>query len=180
MVGLAKRESPSDSLSLKPTRPVRVDGSTERSAGDWEDEAEEAPFKPLAREQAEALRRQHPVLSPWQVVLVQALVGLLVSLVAWAVTRSDAVGWSALYGAAVVVVSQAVLARGMSRLPTENVRAAAMGFMVWELIKIAVAVSMLAAAQVVVPSLSWPALLVALVVCLKASWLALLMRRRVR
>jgi ATP synthase protein I len=30
----------------------------------------------------------------------------------------------------------------------------------------------------VVPDLSWPALLVALVVCVKVNWLALLWRRR--
>ena len=56
--------------------------------------------------------------------------------------------------------------------------AAAMGFMFWEMLKLALAVAMLLAAVRVVPDLSWPALLVALIVCVKVNWLALLWRRR--
>jgi len=37
---------------------------------------------------------------------------------------------------------------------------------------------MLLAATRVVPGLSWPALLVAMVVCMKMNWLALLWRRK--
>jgi ATP synthase protein I len=44
--------------------------------------------------------------------------------------------------------------------------------------KIGVAVAMLAAAPRVVQELSWPALLVAMVVCVKVNWWALLWRRR--
>jgi len=51
-------------------------------------------------------------------------------------------------------------------------------FMFWEMVKIGVAVAMLLAAPRVVPDLSWPALLVAMIVCMKMNWLALLWRRK--
>lgn len=52
--------------------------------------------------------------------------------------------------------------------------AAATGFMFWEMLKIGVAIAMLLIAARVVPNLSWPALLVTMVVCMKVNWLALL------
>jgi ATP synthase protein I len=66
----------------------------------------------------------------------------------------------------------------MTRRTSSNPVAAAMGFMFWEMLKLALAVAMLFSAARVVPDLSWPALLVALVVCVKVNWLALLWRRR--
>ena len=56
--------------------------------------------------------------------------------------------------------------------------AVAVGFMFWEMLKIAVAIAMLVIAAKVVPNLSWPVLLVTMVVCMKVNWLALLWRRR--
>ena len=56
--------------------------------------------------------------------------------------------------------------------------AMAAGFMFWEMLKIGVAVAMLAIAMRVVPNLSWPALLVTMVVCIKVNWVALLWRGR--
>jgi ATP synthase protein I len=50
--------------------------------------------------------------------------------------------------------------------------------MFWEMVKIAVAVAMLAAAPRVVPDLSWPAMLVAMIVCMKVNWVALFWQRR--
>jgi ATP synthase protein I len=67
------------------------------------------------------------------------------------------------------------LARGITtRLTGANPAAAAARFLLWELLKIMVAVAMLAAAARVVPDLSWPALLVTMIVCLKVNWLTLL------
>jgi ATP synthase protein I len=48
--------------------------------------------------------------------------------------------------------------------------------MLWEMVKIAVSVLMLMLAPKLVQPLSWPALLVALVLCMKVYWLALLWR----
>lgn len=111
--------------------------------------------------------------------MVQAVTGFVVAAVVWFVTGQGEAVASALYGAATVVVPGALFVRGMtSRLSRANPGAAVFGFLLWELMKIAVAVVMLAAAAKVVPNLSWPALLVAMVVCLKVNWLALLWRGR--
>lgn len=145
----------------------------------WDDDNESAkPPKPLTREQAQALRAQHPPVSPWRVIAVQAAVGTVVALLAWGVTGRTEVGWSALYGAGVVVVPGALMARGMtSRLSSMSPGASAVSFLLWEFVKIGVAVALLALAPTLVQPLSWPALLVGLVVCIKVYWVALLWRR---
>jgi ATP synthase protein I len=85
---------------------------------------------------------------------------------------------SALYGAAVVVVPGALMARGMSsRLSSVSPAAGAVSFMVWEAVKILVSVLMLMLAPKIVQPLSWPAMLVGLVVCMQVYLLALLWRR---
>jgi ATP synthase protein I len=96
--------------------------------------------------------------------------------VVWAVTQRSTVAWSALYGALSVVLPGALMARGMTR-GTRSPVAAAAGFMFWEMLKIAVAIAMLVIAAKVVPQLSWPALLITMVVCMKVNWLALTWRR---
>lgn len=142
------------------------------------DEVEDPPFKPLSREEAQALRAKHPPVSPWRVIGSQAVAGLLCAAITWAITSRDSAAWSALYGAAATVLPSALLARGMTRRTSSNPGAAVFGFMFWEMVKIAVAVAMLVAAPRVVPDLSWPAMLVALIVCAKVNWLALLLQRR--
>lgn len=152
----------------------------------WDDEEDEAArggwskaFKPLTREQAQALRAADPPLSPWRVVAVQGAVGVAVALLALLLTGRQEMGWSALYGAATVVLPGALMARGMtSRLSSMNAGASAVSFMLWEMVKIAVSVGMLMLAPKLVQSLSWPALLVGLVLCMKVYWLALLWRGR--
>jgi ATP synthase protein I len=143
------------------------------------DTDQEPPWKVLTREEALVLRAKNPVVSPWRIVAAQAVAGLLCALVVAAVTQRQATTWSALYGAAVVVLPGALLARGMSR-GAGSPAAAAASFMFWELVKIALAVAMLVAVAKGVPGLSWPALLVAMVVCMKLGWLALLWPRRRR
>ncbi len=149
---------------------------------DQEDEAATAAaFKPLTREEAASLRKNDPPLSPWRVVLTQAAVGLGVALLAALLTGRPAVGASALYGAATVVLPAALMARGMtSRLSSMSPGASAVSFMLWEMVKIAVSIAMLMLAPKLVQPLSWPALLVGLVLCLKVYWLALLWRGRRR
>lgn len=134
-------------------------------------------FKPLTRDEAQALRAKNPPISPWRVVAVQAVAGLLCCAVVWGLARSGGTAWSALFGAAAVVVPNALLARGMAR-GTGSPVAMAMGFMFWEMVKIGLAVALLVIAARVVPDLSWPALLVTMVVCMKVNWLALLWRGR--
>jgi len=70
-----------------------------------------------------------------------------------------------------------LMARGMtSRFSSVSPGALAVSFMVWELVKIAASVAMLVLAPKLVQHLSWPALLVGLVLCLKCYWVALLWR----
>ena len=148
----------------------------------WPDEgseAGEAPFKVLTRQEAQALRDKDPPVSPWRVVLSQAVVGALVAALAWLVSGERPVGLSALYGAAVAVVPAALMARGMtSRLSSASPGTSAVSFMLWEVVKIGVSVLMLMLAPRLVQSLSWPALLVTLAVCIKVYWFALLWRGR--
>ena len=147
-----------------------------RGAG-WEDEAKPEVFKSWTKEQAQAWRSANPSLSPWRVVGAQALAGLVCGALVWGLTQRSGAAWSALYGAAAVVLPSALLARGMTR-GTRHPLAAAAGFMFWEMLKIGVAIAMLLIAVRVVPNLSWPALLVTMVVCIKVNWLALLWRGR--
>ena len=153
--------------------------SDEFDRWDEPDESDDPPFRQLTRDEARTLREQQPPLSPWRVVVAQAAAGLLCVLLAWGFTQRGEVAASALYGALATVVPNALLARGMSRRNLNAVTAAA-GFLFWEMVKIGVAVAMLALAPQIVPQLSWPALLVALLVCIKVNWLALLWRRKPR
>ena len=138
------------------------------------DSEDELPFKTLSADEARRLREQNPQVSPWSVVAGQGLVGLVVALAAWGFTGRQNVGWSAGYGALAVVIPAAVFARGLTgRLSSLNAGTAAFGFMVWEMVKIALTVAMLVVAPRWVSALSWPALLVGLVLTMKVYWLAL-------
>ena len=142
-----------------------------------QDDSNDKPYKALTREEAQALRAKQPMISPWRVVGAQAVVGLLCVLVASVFVSHGHAAWSALYGAAAVVIPSALLARGMTRR-ADSPTAAAMGLMFWETIKIAAAIAMLVIAAKVVPQLNWPALLVTMVVCSQMNWFALLWRGR--
>lgn len=148
----------------------------------WVDEDADAAapaFRPLTREEAQALRAKEPPLNPWRVIGVQVLVGVLAAGLAGLAFGSSVVGWSLLYGAATVVVPGALMARGMtSRLSSVSPGVSAVSFMLWEMVKIAVSVVMLMMAPKLVQPLSWPALLAGLVLCMKVYWVALLWRGR--
>jgi ATP synthase protein I len=150
----------------------------DRWGQDEEDGAGRPPFKALTREEASALRAKEPPLSPWRVVGVQAAVGVVAALLAG---LAGGWGWagSLLYGAAAVVVPGALMARGMtSPLSSMSPGVSAVSFMLWESVKIAVAVAMLILAPKIVQPLNWPALLAGLVLCTKVYVVALLWRGR--
>ena len=154
-----------------------------KPGADWEDAADEADIKPWSREQASAWRSANPSLSPWRVVAVQAAAGLVCSALVWAFTQRGTAAWSALYGAAAVVVPSALLARGMTRDLSDIPGAlghAVVRFMFWEMVKIGAAIAMLLAAPNVVQGLSWLTLLLTMMVCVKMNWLAMLWQRRPR
>ena len=138
-------------------------------------------IKPLSRCEAQALREQHPPLSPWVVLAGQAVAGLIVAIVAWLVTGLVNVGWSALYGVAAVVLPSAVFARGlMSKVSSINPAAAVTGFFLWEMVKVGLVLAALFAAPRLVPDLSWPAMLMGLIVTMKVVWLVLWLDAKAR
>jgi ATP synthase protein I len=139
-----------------------------------EEPEEASPVPPLSAEQARRVREQNPPVSPWWVVAGQVGVGLVSALLAWALTGKHNVGWSVAYGALAVVLPAAVFARGLTgRFSSLNPMSAAAGFMVWEMVKIALTLAMLLVAPRLVAGLSWPALLIGLVLAMKVYWVAL-------
>ncbi|MGE4240879.1 ATP synthase subunit I [Ramlibacter sp.] len=144
-------------------------------------DSEELPVQPISAEQARRLREQNPPVSPWRVVAGQAVVAVVTALAAWAFTGKQNVGWSAFYGAMAVVIPAAVFARGLTgRFSSLNAGTAAIGFLLWEMVKIGISVAMLMLAPKLVPGLSWPALLVGLILAMKVYWVALAFKPRPR
>jgi ATP synthase protein I len=153
-----------------------------RQGGEFANPSADTPaFKSLTREEAQALRAKEPSLSPWRVIGTQAVVGVVMALTCavmaiWFAGAQN-LAWSVLYGAATVAVPGALMARGMtSKLSSMNPGTSAVSFMAWEMLKIGVSVAMLVLAPKLVQPLSWPALLVSLVICMKVYWIALLWR----
>ena len=141
------------------------------------DESEELEFKRLTAEEAKVLRELNPSVSPWRIVGYQILMGFVVALAAWGFTEKSAAGWSAGYGALVVIIPAVLFARGlMSQFSSINAMTAGFGFFVWEAVKIAASVGMIFAAPKLVADLDWLAMLIGLILTLKVYWLALRMR----
>jgi ATP synthase protein I len=139
-----------------------------------DDQEEASTIQPLSAEEARSVRERNPSLSPWWVVAGQVGVGLVAALVAWALTGKQNVGWSVAYGALAVVIPAAVFARGLTgKVASLNAGTAAIGFLVWEMVKIALTLAMLAMAPRMVAGLVWPALLVGLILAMKVYWVAL-------
>jgi ATP synthase protein I len=152
----------------------------------WDDDPDEEgrqPFRRWTHQEVQAsfgprVRNPHAVL-PWRVVAVQIAVGLVVALVAGLATGRVEVFWSARYGAGVVVVPGALMARGMtSRLTSLSPGVSAVSVMLWSLVKMGVSVVMLMLAPRLVQALSWPALLAAMATCMLVYWFALMKRGR--
>lgn len=140
----------------------------------YEDSLESADnFEPLTAAQARVLREKHPVVSPWWIILGQALIGLLLALVAglWGGAQ---IALSVGYGVLTVVMPAMLFARGVrGRFASLNPGSAMIGFFLWELMKLVVTVVMLVLAPKFVVALSWPAMLVGLVLTMKVYWVAL-------
>ncbi len=143
---------------------------------EWRNDADDGQpaSRPLTRQEAEALRSASPSVSPWVVLAGQLAAGVLLASGAAALAGRQSVGWSVLYGSLAVVIPGAVFARGLrSKVASMNPGAAVAGFFLWEMVKIGLTVAMLFAAPRLVPDLSWPAMLVGLVVTMKVVWLVL-------
>ena len=141
----------------------------------WQDDFD-ADFVMLNAAQARALLEQQPGWSAFQVVALQALCGLIFAIVA---EFASDWGRSVAYGALATVLPNAILARGMTRkLRSVNASMAVAGLLVWEMVKVAFTLAMLFGAPWIVKNLSWPALLVGLVLTMKVHWLALAIKPR--
>ena len=135
---------------------------------------EEQAFKSWTAQEVQQLRLTMPLLSVWRVVGVQVLVGAVAALLARWITGQSVVAMSVAYGALAVVVPAALFARGMtSPASSMNVGSAVFGFLLWEIVKIGLTLAMLLLAPRVVLQVSWPAMLVGLVLTMKVYWVAL-------
>ncbi len=154
---------------------IRGEGQVAFQPG-FADDQDDLPVRALSRDEAEALRRRQPALSPWFVVLGQVVVGIVVAAVAgWLAGRDAAL--SALYGAAVVAVPGALMARGAtSPLSSISPLASTASMLGWGFVKTGVAVVMLVLAPRVLQGLMWPVMLATLLVCMQTYWVALLWR----
>lgn len=141
---------------------------------DWSKDTD-LPVRPLTREEAQALSARHPSLTVWQILAVQLGCGLLVALVWGALSQSLTAALSALYGALVVVVPSAFMARGVFG---PNARRSVGGLLVWEVLKLGLTGAMLALAPVWIQPLNWAAMLVTLVLCMKVIGVLLFIEQR--
>ena len=139
-------------------------------------DAEESDFKPLTAEEAQKLREQNPELSPWWVIAAQVAAGVVVACLAWIWTARSEAAISAFYGAMTVAIPAALFVRGVRRKPGMPSQAVMLRFFVWEMIKIALTVALLAAAPWLFGGLVWLAMVAGVVVAMKMYWVALLVR----
>ena len=144
-----------------------------------------AETSPLNAQQAQALRdsfRQEGLsISPWQILAWQFVAGLMMSLIVWLVTGRLNLAVSVAYGAIAVVLPAALFARGlMSQFSSLNAMTAGFGFFVWEALKIAVTIVLIAMAPSLVADLDWLAMLIGLIVTMKIVWVILWLTRRMK
>jgi ATP synthase protein I len=134
----------------------------------------EEEFQPLTAEEAQAWRERHTSLSVWWVLGVQlALAAVLAMLGSW-LWGFASIGISVMYGALAVIVPAALFARGLtSSAASVNAMTAAVGFAVWQGVKLVLTVLLLALAPRVLNEVSWPALLAGMLLAMKVYWLAL-------
>ena len=147
---------------------------TSKPVQDEFSDADGSEFVVLSAQQVQEIVHRSPSVSPWRVVGWQIATGCMVALLAGLITGRQVVGVSAACGALAVVLPAALFARGVtSEFAKANLGAAVTSFFIWEFVKILVSVGVMFGAYRLVTGLSWPAMLVGLVVTIKVYWLAL-------
>jgi ATP synthase protein I len=137
-----------------------------------EDQSEDPVFHRYSRQEAEQLRKTSPQVSPWRVVLWMLIACAVIGLASWLLFDAQ-IALSATYGSLVVAIPAAVLARGMtSPLSRMNLASGALAFMLWEMVKIGLSIGMMMLAPSLLPGLSWPALLIGLILTMKVYFVA--------
>lgn len=161
----------------------RTARSTPKPSSGWQDTvADEEASTPLTAEQAAEWRARHPQLPVARALVMQVVTGVVVVALAWLLTGKSEVAWSAAYGSLVGVLPAALAARGTARwaAPGFPPGAALAGFLLWEAVKIILAVGMLIAAPKILGAPNWPALLIGLVLTIKVYWVGLLLAQSMR
>jgi len=144
--------------------------SNERSQ--WMQEKQDDHPAAWSKEQAEAWRQTNQPVSQWRLVVTQvAVVGLLAVLVG-IIFSSHTLAMSVVYGGICVIVPSAMFIHGVRVHHGASIRQRMVKFMVWELAKIALTISMLYVAPKVINELNWLALLAGFVVTIKLYWVA--------
>ncbi|MDR1968494.1 MAG: ATP synthase subunit I [Burkholderiaceae bacterium] len=149
-----------------------------RQSPGWQDSAgDEEATVPLTAQQAREWRVHYPQLALSRVLLMQVATGVVVMALAWLWSGKLQMAWSAGYGALVVVLPNALAARGTARwaAPGFPPGAALAGVLLWEAVKVSLAVGMLVIAPKILGVPSWPALLIGLVLTFKVYWIGLLL-----
>jgi len=157
--------------------------TTPRQLPGWQDTAaDEDAFTPLTAPQVRQWRERHPQLPVSYALAMQALTGVVVVLLTWVVTGSPRAAWSATYGSLVGVLPAALAAKAMARwaAPGFPPGAALAGFLLWEAVKVILAVGMLIAAPKILGAPNWPALLIGLVLTIKVYWVGLVLIQSMR
>lgn len=154
--------------------------SWSQSSGAQDDE-----FKPLTREEARQWRAEHPQVPLSEVVVGQWLWSLVAVLLAWLAGASTMWAAEMLYGVASVAMPSTLMAVALARGQRQSLRAATAaltGFFVWEGVKLLSSIGLMAGALWWFETPSWLALLVGVVVALKAhavvAWRASVGRKR--
>ncbi len=146
----------------------------------YEDEvSQEVPvIRRWSHEDAAQLRKTQPAISPWRVVRWMLMAALVIGMIVWIIFDAPT-ALSAAYGSLAVAIPAAVLARGMtSPLSRMNAAAGAFAFMLWEMVKIGLSIGMLILAPSLMANLSWPALLVGLILTMKVYFVAAIVKPR--
>jgi ATP synthase protein I len=151
----------------------------------FDSEDEKRKIRTLTKEEAVVVKAANPALNPWKVVAWQLVVTLSAGLLGLVLTQKMSVLYSLVWGGLCVAIPAALFARGMmSKATLMNAGTATAGFFLWEMVKIALTLAMLFAAPQVMArlgqDLSWPAMLVGLVVVMKVYFLAYWIKPKVR
>jgi ATP synthase protein I len=151
--------------NLPATAPVSEDTS-----------AQDEVHVPWSAEQAQSWRQTQRLMPIHFLVLAQFGIGATVAIIAYVMFDPTA-AMSAGYGALCAALPSALLARGMRSALSQSNPAA--GFMMWELVKMALGAAMLVAAPKILGEVNWFALVIGLILTLKVVFLAALWPSRV-
>ena len=147
-------------------------------ADQWlDEEPAEAEIVPLDAQQAQALEAAQPQLSSWHAMIVQALVGLLLVLLA-TLSQRQAWGSSALAGVLAVCLPQLLLVAMVGRKTGQFPALVWLSrLLMWEIVKWVLTLAILLAAAKLVHGVSWPVLLATFIITIKAGWVSVLVQQ---